>query len=310
LNKSIIVFDRIFLLRPTLFYPIWTFFLAGCWGGRRFGEIISEVEFSSVFYKTIISLTMIMGGVFILNQIQDIETDKANRKLFILANGFVSIKEAYIESFIFIAGGLILGFWIGFQFGLKLLVLFLLSGVLYNFRPAIWKNHPFMGLITNGLGGVIIYSLGWRVCGGVSLLPERAIAYALAGVAVFLNTTLPDINGDKSTGKITFGVRYGIKKTAIGAFIFEIISLGLALFFKDWLLFFPAAAVLPFFIWSIIKPNVKVILRTTKFSVLLLAVAVCFSFPLYIVPIFSVYFFSRWYYKKRFNFDYPSLRSS
>jgi len=303
------ILDRFFLLRPTLFYPIWTFFLAGFWGGNRFGNH-NQFTQAECFWGVVIGLSLVMGAVFILNQIQDIETDRANRKLFLLANGIIPVTHAYTQSAIFIAGGLLLGFLVNFRFGLGFLFLLILSGWLYNFPPTRWKDHPIMGMAVNGMGGLMIYSMGWLVGGGGGLIPLRALAYGLAGVAVFLNTTLPDIEGDRKTGKITFGVHFGVKKTGQWALIFEGGSLIIGFLLRDWLLFFPALMVLPFFVWGGMSPTLAHILRATKFSVLALAIGVCFFFPWYLIPVFVVFFLSKWYYKKRFHFNYPSFRNS
>lgn len=300
--------DRFFLLRPTLFYPIWTFFLAGYWGGDRFGNS-SQFNQIQTFWPVVIGLTFIMGAVFILNQIQDIETDRANKKLFLLANGIISISSAYWESVVCVTMGLILGFLVDFRFGLAFIGLLILSGWLYNYPPTHWKDHPIMGILVNGTGGIIIYSVGWLVGGG-GFIPFRAVAYGLAGVAVFLNTTLPDLEGDRKTGKITFGVQFGVQKTGQWAFIFEMGALITAFILKDWLLFIPAFLVLPFFIHGALNPSIGSILRATKYSVLALALGVCICFPYYLIPVFMVFFFSKWYYQKRFHFNYPSFRSS
>lgn len=311
MKKSLKIFDSFFLLRPTLFYPIWTFFLAGYWGGMKFGgRSINFVYSAEIFWIVISSLTLLMGGVFILNQIQDRETDRANGKLFLLANGIVSVNKAYKEAVLLIAVGLILSFWVNLKIGLGFLILFILSGLLYNYPPILWKNRPIMGLIANSIGGFVIYSLGWITRGGDGGVVFHGAGYTLAGGAVFLNTTLPDMEGDRKTGKITFGVKYGVKKTALWALILETIGLGLAFLARDWLLFISGIAVFPLFLLSAVKKTVVEAIRTTKFSVLALATAVCIIFPWYLLPIFFIFFFSKFYYKKRFDFDYPNFRAS
>ena len=310
MKKGIEIFDYFFLLRPTLFYPIWTFFLAGVWGGKRFGIGAPDFTHSMGLLWVALGLSLIMGGVFVLNQIQDIETDKANGKLFLLANGIIPVREAYWEAALMTISGLGLGLWIDIRVGLGFLILLILSGWLYNYPPMRWKDKPVMGIVTNATGGLVIYCLGWMSGGGEGLIPLRVTAYTLAGAAVFLNTTLPDIDGDAKTDKITFGVRYGLEKTALWALILEAITISLAFLFRDWLLFIPGLIVFPLFIVGCVNRTMVDVLRATKFSVLALAVAICIFSPWYLLPVVFVFFFSKWYYKKRFNFDYPSFRSS
>ncbi len=311
MKKSLKIFDSFFLLRPTLFYPVWTFFLTGYWGGMKFSRHSSNFTHpAGMFWIVISSLTLLMGGAFILNQTQDRETDKTNGKLFLLANGIVSVKKAYIEALLLTAVGLAFSFWVDLKIGLGFLILFVLSGLLYNYPPTLWKNRPIMGLVANSIGGFLIYSLGWITGDGNGGLLFHGVGYTLAGGAVFLNTTVPDMDGDRKTGKITFSVRYGVKKTVFWALMLEISALDLAFLSRDWLLFIPGIVVLPLFFLSAVKHTAADAVRTTKFSVLALATAVCIIFPWYLVPVFSIFFFSKFYYKKRFDFDYPNFKAS
>lgn len=310
MKPSIEKLDYIFLLRPTLFYPIWTFFLAGVWGGQRFGHGVADLTHTTGFFWVSAALSLVVGGVFILNQIKDTETDRINGKLFLIANGLVPIRHAAVEAALFSITGLVLGAWIDYRIGVILAALFTLSGYCYNFEPFSWKARPILGILTNVIGGVFIYSLGWISGGGHGLMPLRVLAYAAAGGSVFLNTTLPDIEGDRQTGKITFGVRYGVSHSALWSLILEGITVLLALIFRDWLLFFPAIAVMPFFVIGLARKTIPDVLRATKLSVLALVAGVCILFPWYLVPVVLVFFFSKWYYKRRFDFDYPSFRNA
>ena len=166
-----------------------------------------------------------------------------------------------------------------------------------------------MGLFTNGAGGMLIYLVGWKSGGGVPWIPLRAFAYLMAGVSVFLNTTLPDREGDEKSGKTTFVVRYGIAATAWWAFITEAAAVVLALLTREWLLFIPGAASMPLFVMAIFRRTEKEVVRATKVSVLALVLAVCVAFPWYVILILFVLIFTKWYYKRRFDFDYPSLKS-
>lgn len=310
MKKGVELFDYLFLLRPTLFFPVWTYFLAGQSGGAHYPKASQQLlhPVGPVWIMT--ALSLLMGSVYILNQIQDIETDRRNRKLFLLANGIVPVRHAYREAVVLAVASMGLAFWADPLFGLGFMALFLIAGILYNYPPTAWKNHPVFGILVNGAGSILIYDIGWVAGGGEQALPPQMFAYAFAVVAVFLNTTLPDRKGDEATGKITFGVRYGLGATALWALVFEAASFALSLITREWLLFIPSALALPFFVMAAYRRKLPDTLRATKFAVSALAGAVCVVFPPYLLLIVAVFFISRWYYKKRFHFDYPNFRAS
>ncbi|MCK5146626.1 UbiA family prenyltransferase [bacterium] len=303
------LFDWLFLLRPTLFYPIWTYYLAGHWSAKAFGHGENGFHRSMGLFGSIAALSLVVGSIYILNQIRDRETDRINHKLFLLSEGHIPVGGAYIEAGLLAVIGLLWGFWIDQHVGFVLLALLAISGYGYNYPPFCWKDRAIMGLVTNAVSGYVLYSLGWATAGGHPVLPMRGLAYMLAGACVYLNTTLPDLKGDAASGKITFGVKYGVKATARWALILEIATVIVAGYFKEWILFIPALVVLPLYVWGATRSTVDEIMRATKYSVLALAIGVCVVFPLYLIPVFVVFFMTRWYYKARFNFDYPNFKS-
>ncbi len=310
MKKGMALLDRVFLLRPTLFFPIWIYFIAGLAGGGRFGRGSGDFIHPVPPVWVLVLLTLLGGSVYILNQIRDRETDRLNGKLFLIANGMVDEKSAYIQAGILAAAVLGAAFWIDLLLGFGFLTLFLITGVLYNYPPTNWKNLPVPGLAVNACGMMLVYDMGWVSGGGDQAFPLQALAYGFGTAAVYCNTTLPDIKGDSRTGKITFGVRYGIRNTAVWALVFEAACTVTALVTDEMMLFIPSAAVLPLFAVAAARGKLPDSLRATKFSVLALAASVCVRFPVTLIPIAAVFFLSRWYYKERFGFDYPNFKAS
>ena len=96
MGRFVKAFDYVFIVRPVLFYPIWTVFFAGFICARKTNEIFSNhwsnlqpdlTTFS--FVVTFISISFIMGAVFIINQFTYVHSDQENNKLFLIANGLV-----------------------------------------------------------------------------------------------------------------------------------------------------------------------------------------------------------------------------
>ncbi len=307
MKKIATLFDYVFLMRPTLFYPVWTFFLAGAWSGSR-----SSLREPPVLFLPgcLLALTSLLGGVYIFNQIADRRTDRANGKLFLLANGIIRERPALIEASILTVAAVAAAVFIDRRLAILFATIFLVTGTAYNVRPFAWKDRPLMGLFTNVLGGLLIYAAGWLAAGGRGVFPFESSAYACAVAAAYLCTTLPDMKGDKKTGKITFPVRYGIRPTLSWSLGFEAASVLLSLAFRNWMLFIPALVALPFFIKARKSVSVSGAVGATKLSILALAGSVCMAAPLVLVPVLGVFFLSKWYYRKRFGFDYPSLKSA
>ncbi len=309
MKKTAQLLDYVFLLRPTLFYPIWTFFLTGLWGAHKMAADRSVLTLRFAPFWSVSALTLLMGSIYILNQIQDIETDRTNNKLFFLAHGIISVRAAYVEALILAVVGLSAAFMIDIRIGVDCAVLFVL-GWLYSFPPARWKNRPFLGLVSNGLLAFFCYSIGWIAGGAKGIFRLHMAAYFFACSAVYLNTTLPDIEGDRKTGKMTVAVRFGQKATILSAVVLEAGTMALAFAFHDWILFFAGLAVFPLYFASAFRQTLSMAVLATKLSVLSLTVAVCVAFPVYLIAVVFVFFFSRWYYKKRFDIDYPNFKTS
>ncbi len=299
-NKNIL--DYIILLRPTLFPPFWLTYLLGTY--------YSNSKFGLKSFIGIVIFTFMMGGVYIMNQLIDMESDKINKKLFLLSENYIGKKEAIYYMLILFFISLPFSFFINKNFGFFFLLSFII-GILYSGYPFSFKDRPIIDMISNGLGyGTFSFLLGWSVNKDVSLEAYvKTIPYFLAVSAVFLNSTIPDIIGDKISGKITTGVFLGKKKTLFLAFIFDILSVISSFILKDRICFFASLLSLPLFFIVFIKPTKKFILYSIRVNPLFLTIGVIFIYPLFIIPLLFVYLFQKIYYKIRFNINYPSIES-
>lgn len=299
-NKNIL--DYIILLRPTLFPPFWLTYLIGTY--------YSNSKFGLKSLIGIVIFTFMMGGVYIMNQLIDMESDKINKKLFLLSENYIGKKEAIYYMLILFFISLPFSFFINKNFGFFFLLAFLI-GILYSGYPFSFKDRPFLDMLSNGLGyGTLSFLLGWSVNKDISLEAYiKTIPYFLAVSAVFLNSTIPDMIGDKISGKITTGVFLGKKKTLFLAFILDILSVISSFFLKDKICLFASLLSLPLFFIVFIKPTKKFILYSIRVNPLFLTIGVIFIYPLFIIPLLIVYLFQKIYYKIRFNINYPSIES-
>jgi hypothetical protein len=128
-----------------------------------------------------------------------------------------------------------------------------------------------------------------------------------AVAAVYLYTTLLDLDGDAGTQKMTFGVRYGFAVTSLAGCTLELGALISAWWLKDFVIFYPALIAAPFFVWAAIKQRLNEVSRAIKLPILFLALAICVKVWQYLFLLAFVFYFSKWYYRRRFGLNYPSL---
>ncbi|MFH1861524.1 MAG: UbiA family prenyltransferase [bacterium] len=295
-------FDAIFILRPTLFFPAWTAFLAGClrFGGIGWGEIILYM----------IWMGGASGASFLANQWTDRSEDELNDKLLPLWGSRINSRMIQFE-LLFLAIGVIVGaIWAGGEASALLLLFFLVAGVLYNFAPFRLKGRPILGIFACAGGVWILFILGARQAGadfGAAVL--LGMPYAFAAAAASLLTHVPDLRGDRISGVRTFPVVYGIKATAVGAVLFVASSAGLALYLRDLVLISATLLSLPFymrFFFSLRSEHAEFAVKMSLFS---LALMVGLKWIPFLLLIAGYYFFARWYHRARLGIEYPSFGS-
>ena len=210
-RKIVPVFDILFLLRPTLFFPVWVMIVVGmAMAKMQFTEYpIWLVAFDVKVFILFIGFSFISASTFILNQIKDVDSDNVNKKLFIVGN---KIKITKAELIMKISLGIGILSLIIVNFGILLigLLLFLFWGVLYNLKPLEAKKKPIIGAVINAIAGFLLYFAGW-----VMAFSEEGIGffssinldlftslspYILCFIAVSLLTTIPDRKGDSDSG--------------------------------------------------------------------------------------------------------------
>lgn len=317
--------DCFFLLRFPLLAPVWTIFILG-WicanvtlqpGGAFLGPSTDINRFQ--LWLVLTGFSLIVASIYVVNQIVDVESDRINKKLFLLPNGIISIRSAWLLAIACAAGG----FGIALQFNHTILLLFvasLLLGIAYNLPPLSLKNHAVGGVIANALGhGALTFLVGWYTAhypfGFTSDITISgliaSIAPALANGAVFLATTIPDAEGDNLTGKKTFCVQYGPRTTSrLSALLCAGACVGS--FFMGphfWVMLLPSIISLFFFLLLAFNSRKDLAIRAFKWPVFLLSASVALFVPIYGILIVVTFFSSKLYYKCRFGIDYPTFKT-
>lgn len=287
--------DSIFLLRPLLLLPVWAPFLIGYYKSGN------ESRYS---FLAFLAVSFLGGSVYIINQIYDIETDRVNRKLPILTQGYLSIKWALREYFVLSVLSVLLFFRISTVAGI-LSLLGVAMGILYSHPRFSLKDRCVWAIILNGVGhGGLIYLLGWST----GRLPNlsafiRSIPYMISYAAVYIFTTIPDLKGDSEIGKKTIAYVLGVKKSKMLAVALIIIASVLGAIFVEQAVYMAGIFSLPLFLLSL--KNDKYIRHGIQVAVIIFSIAASVYFPLFFLLVVFVIFSSIFYYNRRAGLEYP-----
>ena len=282
--------------------PVWTILLLG---HHRSAALSGQSNLPGLI---LLLVTFLVGAVYLLNQIYDVESDRINRKLFFLAEGYISKKNAISQTVLLNLISIIPAYFISLELGV-LFTLGFLFGFFYSVLPFSLKERPVGGFLSNILAhGNLAFLIGWSMnltLSGESIL--FSLPYMFAVGAVYLNTTIPDIEGDKRSGKITLAVKWGKEVVVIASCILVLVAIIMSFLIKDIPFFIASALVFPFFLLSALTKKNNNIILSTKLSILFLSITAGFFYPWYFAILILGFVLTRFYYKARFSLDYPTL---
>ena len=305
------ILDYFFLLRPTLFFPLWTVVLAGRFNAIQSSEVFMSGELSGAVFPPLIlifaAFGALMGASYTINQLVDSEGDKTNRKLFLVADKYVRRSLAVWFSTLLAVLGTAGLFSLGFSAGILGLTFIIITGLFYNIQPFRWKDKPVLGALVSVFGGAVAFFLGSMPLFDLEMM-MNSIPYLAAFSAVSILTTVPDMEGDKAAGKTTFALYFGLKATLAVSMILCIFAAAAGFFTQDPVIFWPALLSAPIFILTFLHQGRESVVLAVKFSIFILSLAVGFRFPAYLILMAVYFLFGRWYYRSRFDMTYPSFR--
>lgn len=308
------VLDYIFFTRSILILPMFTIMLLGVRaadlreGASPFFSAGIPGNAAQVFLMMLYTL-LIYGAVYIYNQIHDIESDRANGKLYFLPKELISIKNAYIFLFILAALALVGAYREGFAMGLVFTAI-ALTGFLYSYPGTNYKGRAGKALWSNIIGcGALPFLIGWvLVTGSITLEAVlKSVPYMMAVGAVYFNTILPDKEGDRVAGKKTFALSWSVKHVQSSALFRIFLAVLTGLMAGDFAIFIAALICVPFFVHALVKREIKESVLASKISILVLALFAGIYFPLYAILFVVIVLATRVYYKNRFDVNYPAV---
>lgn len=251
---------------------------------------------------------MLLGGIYVLNQICDRESDRLNRKLFLISEGYTGVRSAVLQMAILMSAGFILSTFFSRIF-VWFVAISLILGVLYSARPVRLKGRPVFDMIANGVGyGLVNFGVGWLATRNSSVrMLFLSLPYMFAVAGVYINTTILDVLGDKKTGDITTGVWLGNKQASHLSTILLVIAVLISILVKNYVCLLASSVALPLFILSAKRTDRKSVIMSIRLGAPVLVVIVSFLYPLFAGILVAGFFVTRWYYQNRFGIVYPSI---
>jgi len=302
-------FDYLFLMRPMILIPVWTFYLLGAYhGSMTTGETPDVQSLLAGFC----SFTLLLGAVYIVNQIADRESDRANEKLFLVSHGVISTKAAWVETVILILVSFALGFIYLPRPFIIILALSAALGAAYSLKPLRLKARPVLDTASNAVGNGILNTLaGWAAIGAPLDGVERLLPYPFAVAGVHLATTIADIPGDRENSLRTSGTVLGERNAAVVSTLLMAAAVVVASIVKNDLAFYASLLSLPVFLVPARAGSVELIRRKSllpaKWATIIFSIAAALTFRVYLIWLVVVVLVTRLYYEKRFSIRYPHL---
>ncbi|NIP43793.1 MAG: hypothetical protein GWO41_16770 [candidate division Zixibacteria bacterium] len=307
--------DHIFFLRPMLILPIWTIMILGVRAAdvREMASPFSISDISALIPEILLAMLLtglLSGATYIYNQIHDIESDRQNGKLFFLSENVISLNTAYVLVTVLNAASVIGAFLINMTMGFLFLVVAVL-GIFYSHPRTNYKGRAGKALWSNMFGcGMLPFLIGWSLYEGAINMEAvlKSLPYLLAVGAIYLNTTLPDREGDKQVGKETYGVVWSVKHTQGSALLRLVLAILFSLMAGDYAVLIAAALASILFIRAYSTRRISDSVMATQAAILLLIIMACIYFPPYLIIAAGGILGTRAYYKWRFDFAYPRLK--
>ena len=273
-------------------------------------------EFSWRTFFVFLGLTLTSASTFILNQIEDIDSDKINNKLFLVGEYFTPESSLSISRFL-LAIGILLSAVANWFTSLFVISIYLIWGILYNKEPYSWKKKPLLGWIANSVVGIMLFMIGWyyvmtsQTDVTINLydlsIVQFMLPYILCFSSVALLTTLPDVKGDIETGDDTFPIIYGKMLTVILSSLLISSAFVFSLIYEDPLASTASIVSLPFFLFTALRSLEKDILRSIRYPIFILNFFALTVYPWLFFPLVITYCLSKYYYWHRFELHYPTF---
>jgi len=158
-----------------------------------------------------LSASLVMASGNIINDIYDIDIDRVNKPSRPLPSKKISIKEAYIFYFVFIAASV----FTSSLLNEKAIAIVLVSILLLFIYSKYLKRIPLVGNITVAfLTGLVFIFGGVVVDNPIAAIVPAVFAFLINLIREIVKD-MEDVEGDKKAGVITFPIKFGSLKSKL-----------------------------------------------------------------------------------------------
>ncbi|MCH7549168.1 MAG: UbiA family prenyltransferase [Candidatus Krumholzibacteriota bacterium] len=310
--------DFIFVTRPLILIPAWSFYLLGARAGisEPGGGAPAELPDAGL-----VCLTAILVTAYLVNQIFDRESDRLNHKGHYLTDGLLSVRTIVAMALVFFVTAAI-----AFRDAVPAqripLAVSLVVSLVYSLPPIRLCARPFADLAANALGyGGLAFVIGFASRSEYVISAWlRSLPWVLMVGATFLHTTILDIDGDDRSGKITTSVKIGVGWSALLAVLLAAAGTGWA-WAVSWRsrgdLVAPVVLTISLaaFFYAYVRvrrvglssgdQSQRVSSNAVQLSTFTATAAAVIFAPLYLLLLVPLVILSRFYYRARFGLRYP-----
>jgi 4-hydroxybenzoate polyprenyltransferase len=303
LSAVLRICDFLFVLRPVILIPAWSFYLIGAAeAGRSTGSWSDAVPLAAVA----VCLTAILAAAYVLNQIFDRESDERNNKCLFLSRGIFRVRTLVWMAIVSL---LIAGYafrhavpearpWLAAALALSLV---------YSLPPVRLCARPFLDLVANAVGyGMIAFVLGYGAFGS-SWTPAlwASVPYVFLVAATFLHTTVLDFSGDRAAGKTSTSIVIGIRASAAAAAVLHVVAFAFSLATRSGTAAAVTGVSLPVTAFPLFNRSIGASAVVVQANTLVVTAAAVLHWPAYIAVVAPLVVLSRFYHRRRFGIIYP-----
>jgi 4-hydroxybenzoate polyprenyltransferase len=305
--------DALFLCRPVLLIPVWTFcmfgYLSGLSAFRGF-SFVAAWNAPARVAGWIFVFSLAVGAVYVFNQIVDRKVDELNAGFALLIKGKIPVWNAWTSAVVLALLSVVIPLLY-----LPELALFsvaaLVIGILYCARPTYFTGRPFIDFLTNATGyGVVSFGVGWYLATGRLgtdfILPS--LPYFLMMCAGSISSTIPDYAGDKNGGKRTTAVCLGTGSAHYLATCILVAAAVWSLVMKDYVAAACTLTSLPLYVIFLFCRSSRHAMEGTYKGGYLICLFMSFIVYPFLVPAaLAVFSATVLYFRQRHHVFYPSL---